>query len=269
MSDVSSTITPPPSAGYARVGALEMYYQTYGEGRPLVLLHGGLLTIESFGGLIPALAARRQVIAVELQGHGRTADIDRTPSPEHFADDVAALLDHLGIARADVFGYSLGGLVALQLAIARPERVDRLVLGSTHYRHDGYHAEIFDARTPPGSRRMPTEQDFQDMHDAYVRVAPDPGHFQVFADKLSSVVGTFEGWPAEALAAVTAPTLLLVGDTDFVRLEHAAEMHGLIPDARLGVLPATTHMELLRRTDLLLPMLEAFLDPAAVRGAEA
>ncbi|MFH8410665.1 alpha/beta fold hydrolase [Streptomyces sp. NPDC018019] len=262
MSEGEGSSTYPSSAGYARINGLNLYYEVHGTGQPLVLLHGGLLTIDlTFGGILPALAATRQVVALELQGHGHTGDIDREPALRYLADDVVGLLDHLGIGRADLFGFSLGGLTALQLAVTRPARVHRLVLASTHYRPEGYHPEILDPYARPGSPRMPTERDFQEMYEAYVEVAPDPDRFEAFAEKLRPTVRRFEGWSAETLAGLAAPVLLLVGDTDFVRLEHAVEMHGLIPGSQLGVLPGTTHHNLPRRADLVVPMVEAFLTP--------
>jgi pimeloyl-ACP methyl ester carboxylesterase len=246
------------TAGYAQVNGLNMYYEVHGTGRPLVVLPGGLLTIDlSFGAFLPGLARDRQVIAVELQGHGRTADIDREFTLEHLADDIAGLLDHLGIDRADLFGFSLGGLVAFQLALRHSARVDHLVLAAVHFRADGYHDEIRESR--PGSTRMPTEDDFREMREAYIKIAPDPGHFEEFAAKASAAVGSFEGWPDDALRSITQPTLLVFGDTDFVRLDHAVEMQGLIPGSQLAVLPATTHMAVMQRADLLLPIVESFL----------
>ncbi|MFH8347532.1 alpha/beta fold hydrolase [Streptomyces sp. NPDC018045] len=260
MSEGQESTTYPSSAGYARVNGLELYYEVHGTGQPLVLLHGGMLTIDlSFGGILPALATTRQVVAVELQGHGHTGDIDRDPTPAFLADDVVGLLDHLGIGRADFFGFGLGGLTALQLALTRPERVNRVVLASTHYRPDGCHPEVLDAR--PGSPRLPTESDFREMYEAYAKVAPDPDRFEAFAEKLHPTVHAFEGWSARSLAGMEAPVLLLVGDTDFVRLEHAVEMHELIPGSQLGVLPGTTHRDLPRRADLVVPMVRAFLTP--------
>ncbi|GAB2959278.1 alpha/beta hydrolase [Amycolatopsis acidiphila] len=247
-------------ADYATVNGLKMYYEVHGEGRPVVLLHGGVLTLElSFGPMLPQLATGRQVIGVELQGHGHTADIDREVTLGGLAGDVVALLDELGLERADLFGFSLGGLVALELATAHPGRVDRLVLASTHYRPDGYHADIHDPALQAASTRMPTEADFAEMFQAYQRVAPEPERFDSFKAKVSEAVARLEGWSADQLRAVTAPTLLIVGDNDFVRLEHAIEMAGLIPDAQLAVLPGTTHSNVLRRTGLVLPMVESFL----------
>jgi pimeloyl-ACP methyl ester carboxylesterase len=249
------------TSGYAPVNGLDMYYELHGEGRPLVLLHGGLLTIDlSFGRLLPALAKERQVIALELQGHGRTADTDRPITMDGLAGDVAGLLDLLGLDRADVFGFSLGGLVATELAVGRPDRVDRLVLAATHFHPDGYHDDVRDPALFATSTRMPTEADFAEMRDTYQRIAPDPAHFDAFAQKTSAAVGTFAGWPPERLAAITAPTLIVIGDHDFVRIEHSAQLHRLIPGSRLAVLPDTTHMRLTQRDDMLLPMLRELLD---------
>lgn len=245
---------------YAQVNGLNMYYEVHGAGRPIVLLHGGLLTIDlSFAALIPALAATRQVIAVELQGHGRTADIERAITFENLSDDVVALLDQLGTARTDLFGFSLGGLTATQTAIRHPDRVDRLVAASVHFRPDGYHPEIRNPALHAGSTRMPTAADFAEMQRAYARIAPDPGHFGAFMAKTSGVAMAFEGWSDDALGAITAPTLVLVGDHDFVRLEHAGQMRELIPGAQLAVLPDCTHMAVTQRVAELIPMLDRFL----------
>ncbi|MEV6208035.1 alpha/beta fold hydrolase [Kitasatospora sp. NPDC051914] len=250
---------------HLHVNGIDLYYEEHGpaDGRPLVALHGGLLTAEmAFGALITALPPGRRVIAPELQGHGHTADSDREFRIGHLAEDVLGLLDHLGIERADLLGFSLGGYVALELAISHPARVDHLVLASTNYRPDGYHDEIRRSELHPGSTRMPTERDFAEMREAHLAVSPEPDHFDDFAAKASGAVGAFEGWPAEALRRLAAPTLLVVGDHDFVRLDHAVEMYELIPDARLAVLPRTTHMDVMRRTRLLVPLLEGFLPSA-------
>jgi pimeloyl-ACP methyl ester carboxylesterase len=245
---------------YASVNGLKLYYEEHGSGHPLVLLHGGLHTIDlSFGALIPLLAPSHRLIAVELQGHGRTADTDRVPSYPDLADDVAALLDHLGIERADVFGFSLGGLVAIELGLRHPGRVDRLVIAAAHSRPEGYH-DLSD----PASVRMPTPAEFAEMQEEYRRVAPDPDHFDAFAEKLNGVVHSAPGWSDEDMRRIAAPVLLVIGDTDFVRIEHAAEMLELIPDAQLAVLPRTRHTEVMHRTEVLVPLLARFLarDPA-------
>lgn len=249
---------------YAQVNGLNMYYEVHGEGHPIVLLHGGVLTIDlSFAALIPALAADRQVIAVEMQGHGRTADIERAVTVENLSDDVAGLLDHLGVERADLFGFSLGGLTATQTAIRHPGRVDRLVAASVHFRPDGYHREIWDPALHAGSTRMPGPADFAEMRQAYERIAPDPGHFGAFMARTSGAAMAFQGWSDDELRAISAPTLVLVGDHDFVRLEHAVEMHELIPGSQLAVLPDCTHMAVTGRVAELAPMLQRFLTRAA------
>ena len=251
------------SSGYAPVNGLRMYYEGHGDhgtGRPLVLLHGGLLTIDlSFGNLLPELAAGRRVIATELQGHGRTADIERDIDPRFLAADVAALLDHLGVGQADVLGFSLGGGVALQLALDHPDRVGRLIAVSVSYASDGFHPEISDPAQHATSTRMPTEDDFRQMRAAYERLAPDPGHFGEFAAKVSQAAVSLQGWTPAELGSISAPTLLVFGDHDFIRLEHAVQMHGLIPGAQLAVLPGATHMGVLRRADLMVPLVAGFL----------
>jgi pimeloyl-ACP methyl ester carboxylesterase len=253
----------PSSTGYAKVNGLEMYYELHGgedaPGRPLVLLHGGILTVDlAFGAVLPALADTRRIVAPELQGHGHTADTDREITLPNLACDVVALLDDLGIAQADLFGFSLGALTALEVAVRHPERVGRLVLASAQYTQDGYHDEV---RAPDySSPLLPSQADFQEMADAYAAVSPHPEHFQDFLAKCSTAAHGPLPWTADDLRALEAPTLLVIGDTDFVRVEHAAEMHRLIPRSRLAVLPDTTHMSLMKRTSLLLPMLDEFLD---------
>jgi pimeloyl-ACP methyl ester carboxylesterase len=251
------------NSGYAPVNGLRMYYEVHGDdgpGRPLVLLHGGLLTIDlSFGAVLPALATGRRVIAAELQGHGRTADIERDIDLGFMASDVAGLLDHLGVGQADVLGFSLGAGVALQLTLDHPDRVGRLIAASASYASDGFHPEISDPALHATSTRMPTADDFLQMREAYERMAPDPGHFEAFAAKASQAANNLKGWTAAELGGITAPTLLVFGDHDFIRLEHAVQMHELIPGSQLAVLPGTTHMGVLRRADLIVPLVAGFL----------
>jgi pimeloyl-ACP methyl ester carboxylesterase len=241
---------------YAPVNGLRLYYEIRGSGRPLVLLHGGLLTIDlNFGPLLEPLAASRQVIAVETQGHGHTADTGRPMTIEALASDVIALLDHLGIAQADLFGFSLGGLVAFAVALGAPTRVGKLIAASA------------DAHRPPGREsaplgedRLPTPADFQAWRDAYAAVAPDPAHFDEFAAKTSAmVVHEFPGWTDE-LRSLQVPTLLIFGDRDFSPLPEVVEMFELLPNAQLAVLPGTTHVGVTRRPGELLALITPFLD---------
>src|SRR5260370_17061981 len=240
---------------YAQVNGLQLYYQRPGSGRPLVLLHGGLLTIDlNFGPLLAPLAASRQVIAVELQGHGRTADTNRPMTIEALADDVVALLDHLGIALADLFGFSLGGLVACAVAVAAPARVGKLIVASADpHRPPGRES------APLGEDRLPTATDFQAMRDAYDAVAPEPAHFDELAAKTSALVHQFPGWTGE-LRALRTPTLLIFGDRDLSPLPDVVELFELLPNAQLAVLPPTTHVGLTRLPGELLALIMPFLD---------
>jgi pimeloyl-ACP methyl ester carboxylesterase len=261
-----------PKSDYAEVNGLEMYYEIHGTGDPLVLLHGAYMIIDHFGEILPTLAETRQVIAVELQAHGRTADIDRPITYEQMADDVAALLEHLGIDEADVFGYSMGGGVALQVAIRHPEVVRKLVVASASYASDHMHAELLEmipSITPEAFAGSPFETD-------YLRIAPNPGDFPTLVAKLKRLDMEPFAWPPEDVRGIPAPTLLIVGDSDAIRLEHAVEMFRLLgggvmgdlaglPRSQLAVLPGTSHFVppgtgLLDRADWLLSMIPPFLD---------
>jgi pimeloyl-ACP methyl ester carboxylesterase len=170
----------PVHTGYAPVNGLQMYYEIHGEGRPLILLHGAYMTIDTLGPILPGLAATRRVIAPEQQGHGHTADVDRPLSYEQMADDTAALLHHLEIDDSDIFGYSMGGAIALQLAIRHPSALRRLVVASAGYSSDSMHAaalEMFPSITSELFAGTPMEQ-------AYLRNAPNPGHFPKLVEKL-------------------------------------------------------------------------------------
>jgi pimeloyl-ACP methyl ester carboxylesterase len=249
------------TSGYADVNGLHMYYEVQGEGSPLVLLHGGVQSIDlSFADLVPALVGRHRVIGVELQGHGRTADIDRVRTPAAMAGDVVALLDHLGIDRAHVLGFSLGASVAVELAVSHPDRVRSLVPISEPVRPDGMHEDLQDPAAHPTSTRLPTEQDLVDMRETYTRLSPHPERFDEFLSGSSENAADLRGWSDEQLAGITAPTLLIMGDHDFVTVEHGALTKELIPGAQLAVLPATTHMTITRQVHLLVPLLAAFLD---------
>jgi pimeloyl-ACP methyl ester carboxylesterase len=256
------TTTSPTSSGYADVNGLHLYHETYGpaDGQPLVLLHGGMLSIDlSWAPLLPALADRYRVVALEVQGHGRTADIDREITPAHTAADVVALLDHLGIDRAHVLGHSMGGAAALELAVSHPERVLSVVGASVSVRPDGMHPDLTDPARMATSTRMPTQDDFVAMQATYARLSPTPDAFDAFLARLSASNADLVGWTDEQLAGITAPVLLVLGDRDFTTVEHGALMLELIPGAQLAVLPGTTHMEVTRRVDLLAPMVRAFL----------
>jgi len=247
--------------GYAPVNGLKMYYEIHGtpsdHNPPLVLLHGGGSTIDtSFGKVLRSFAKTRQVIAFEQQGHGHTADIaDRPFTFEQSADDTAALLQHLNIEQADFFGYSNGGSIVLQIAIRHPRIVRKLVVASAMFERDGLYPEFWESMQRATPEDMPPE-----LRDAYLSVAPNRQDFPTFFAKSLKRMREFKDWPPEDIQSIEAPTLIIVGDADFVRPEHAVRMFRLLPYSRLAVLPGTDHMTLVERSDWLVTMVEAFLD---------
>jgi pimeloyl-ACP methyl ester carboxylesterase len=257
-----------PQSGYAPVNGLRMYYEIHGSGEPLVLLHGSFGAIDLWGPILTTLAETHQVIAVELQGHGHTADIlDRPLSYEQMADDVAALMEHLGIVHADGVGYSMGGTTGLQLAIRHPDRVRKLVAVSPNYRSDGYYPELL-----AGLQQMTLEIFAGTPEEAaYLRHAPHPEDFPVLVEKLKVLPQAF-AFPDEDVAAITAPTLVVLGDSDIVRPEHAvalfrllgggvpSDLTGSLPSSQLAILPGTTHRSIVgERADQLLAVVAPFL----------
>lgn len=245
---------------YEEIDGVPIWYEEHGDpdGPPLVALHGGVLTFgASFDDVLPWLTQGRRVIGVELQGHGHTPDTGRALSFERFADDIAALLDRLHIERADLWGFSLGALTATGVAVRHPDKVRRLVLAAVNIRPDGYHPEI----TAPeqDDPRLPTQQEFAAWQAAYEAVAPNPSDFFPFLDRLQPLVHEWSGWTDSEVRSVTAPTLLVIGDRDFVRLDHAAEMLDLFADCRLAVLPGTKHTEVMQRSDVLRAIVGPFL----------
>jgi pimeloyl-ACP methyl ester carboxylesterase len=257
-----------PVTGYAPVNGLKMYYEIHGSGEPVVLLHGAFMAISGdWNDWINELAKTRKVIAVEMQGHGRTADIDRDITPANIADDVAALLDHLKIPRTDVLGYSLGGGAAIQCAIRHPDKVRKVVVISYPFRRDGWVKEVND-----GLSKL-TADVFKGspMEAEYKRLNPNPDGFASF---VKHVVASNSGpWDfgADKLKATTAPMFFVNGDADGVSLEHLAEMYrlkgggmsgdmGPRSESRVAILPDTTHVTLMSRMSIIVPMVNDFLD---------
>jgi pimeloyl-ACP methyl ester carboxylesterase len=254
---------------YASVNGLRMYYEVHGAGAPVVLLHGAFATIETdFRKLIPLLSRKYKVIAIEQQAHGRTRDIDRPLTYENMANDTAALLRQLGIEKADFVGYSMGGATGLELAIRHPNLVRKLVFfGGASYAPEGSYPEALEfekVMKPEDLRDTPWKR-------SYDEVAPNPENFPALVDKIRTLDLGFKGWKPEEVKKIQAPTLLIIGDSDIVRPEHTAEMFRLLgggvpgdvkglPRARLAVLPATTHVSIIERTDWLSSMTTEFLD---------
>jgi pimeloyl-ACP methyl ester carboxylesterase len=238
---------------YALVNGLRMYYEIHGSGKPLVLLHGGF----GWATVHPTLAMDRQAIAVELQGHGHTADIDRPLTYEQMADDTAALLEHLKIEQADVFGYSMGGNVGLALAILHPALVRRLAINGS------YHGKLEDAFDPEGVRQFKSlSPDFAPavLKDPYDAVAPDPTKWPALVAKIKKMVLEFKGFARDDLKAIKARVLITVGDRDMVRVEHAVDLYRLISNAQLVVFPGADHFLIWQKPEKLLPVIAAFLD---------
>lgn len=226
------------------------------------------MTIDAMGAIVPLLARSRQVIAVELEGHGRTADLDRPLSMEQMADDVAGLLDHLQLPRADVFGFSVGGMTALRLAMKHPDRVRKLVVVSAGFNEDSFYPSMRASWPETTAESLAGTP----MEEVYLRTAPDPTHWPVFVRKMMAMLSTFTGWSRADVQSIKAPTLLIVGDAHDIRPEHVVELFRLLggapghsrfaelPETQLAVFPGTTHFEIVYRTDLLAPTVNQFLD---------
>jgi pimeloyl-ACP methyl ester carboxylesterase len=257
-----------PTTGYAPVNGLKMYYEIHGTGEPLVLLHGAFMAISGdWNNWINELAKTRKVIAVDMQGHGRTADIKRDITYENLSDDVAALLDFLKIERADIMGYSLGGGVAMECAIRHPEKVRKVVSISAPIRRDGWVKEANDFWpnfTVEMMKGTPAETEREKLN-------PVPGSFpDLFAHIKAAALRPYD-FGADNLKATKAPFFFIHGDADGVRLDHIAEMYRLKggdlhgdmrphPASRLAILPNTTHVTLMDRMTIIIPMVNDFLD---------
>ncbi|HYG61075.1 MAG TPA: alpha/beta hydrolase [Thermoanaerobaculia bacterium] len=232
---MSANPSKPLESGHAPVNGIQMYYEVHGrrDGVPLVLLHGGGSTIDvTFSKVLPVFAGSRRVIAVEEQGHGRTTDRDAPVTFEASADDVAALLRHLKVDKADLFGFSNGASIALQVAIRHPQLVRKQVFASAMTRKDGAQPQLWEFMKQADFSNMP-----QPLKDAFLRVNPDAEKLKTMHDKDAARMRNFKDVPDELVRSVRAPTLILVGDQDVVKPEHAVELTRLIPAARLLILP--------------------------------
>lgn len=225
--------TVPMSTGYASVNGIRMYYEIHGEGQPLVLIHGGGSTLHTtFGNIMPALAERYQVIGVELQAHGHTSDRNAAVTFEQDADDIAALLDHLKIARANIFGFSNGGTTALQLAARHPGKVNRMIVASAAYQREGLLPGFFESMEHASLANMP-----KPLQDAFLAINPDHAALQNMHDKDKNRMIAFKDYPDSLLLSIQAPVLVVNGDKDVVTNEHAAKMARLLPTGHLMILP--------------------------------
>jgi pimeloyl-ACP methyl ester carboxylesterase len=260
-------------SGYAPVNGLNMYYEIHGARQgtdlPLILLHGAFSSIEpDFGQMLLIFARTRQVIAVEQQAHGHTADIDRPLRTEHMAEDTAALLQHLGIEKADFFGYSMGSDVAMKLAYHHPEMARKLVLaGGISYNLEGLHPGLME-----GIGSIPPEAfEGTPWKTAYDRVAPNPGDWARLVAKKNEMDRYYQPWTPEQIQSFKAPMLIIVGDSDIVRPEHVVEMFRLLgggvvgdlvglPASQLAILPGTTHVTVVYKADWVTSMTNEFLN---------
>jgi pimeloyl-ACP methyl ester carboxylesterase len=270
----SDRTTQTKGAGkYAEVNGINLYYETHGSGRPLILLHGGLMSGETFGPVLPLLAEHHKVVAVDLQGHGRTADIDRPIDIRLMAGDIAALIDHLKLDKADVVGYSLGGGVALQTAAQYPTKVRRLVMVSANLRPDAIYPEM---RVQQGQVNAAAAEFMKDtpMYQLYQRVAPRPEDFPRLLDKIGeSMAKDFDF--TEEVRGLRMPTMVVAADADMAPPSHYVEVFKLLDGGlrdggwmgegrpkgghALAILPGLTHYNI-GNSPLLAAVTLAFLD---------
>jgi pimeloyl-ACP methyl ester carboxylesterase len=255
------------TGSFAAVNDLDLYYEVHGTGEPLVVIPGGMMTIAMMGPIIPALAQSRQVIAIEPQAHGHTADVDRPLSYEQLADDTAALIEQLGLGRVDVLGFSVGAGVALQTAIRHPEALRKLVVVSGTFRGDGEFPEIraIEAAFSPD---MPV---LAQIRDAYFATSAKSDGWASLVEKMRRLLAEEYDW-SDQVRAIEIPTLVVVGDADTLPVTHAVELFrllggdtaasvmGQLSKAQLAVLPGTTHFGIMGRTELLLAIVNPFLD---------
>lgn len=268
MTTVSDSLTF--KNGYSDVNGLTMYYEIYGQGKPIVLIHGGGSTIQTnFGNIIPLLAKNRQVIAVELQAHGRTNDRTTDLTFEQDADDVAVLLKSLKINKADFFGFSNGGTTTIQIAIRHPEIVDKLILGSALAKRNGVPDWFWGFMENAKLENMP-----ELLKDGYKKVASDTNGLQIMHDKDARRMVNFKDIPDEQIESIHAKTLIIIGDKDVITPEHAIKLHRQITNSELAIIPGghgqyigeiTTVTPDFRESDLVVPMIENFLDKKSIK----
>jgi pimeloyl-ACP methyl ester carboxylesterase len=270
----AATIAESQATGNrVKVNGMQMYYEVSGAGEPLVILHGAYMNIPSMGAIVPMLAKTHKVYALEFQGHGRTTDIDRPITYPNLADDVAAFMDAVGIAKADVFGYSMGAGAALQLAIRHPAKVNKLVAASVAYDVKGWQpafTAMIPSMTPDMLANTPLPAEYR-------KLAPDPNGFPELARKLIQLEKEPMAWEADVRKLKT-PVLIISGDADVATLEHTVALFRILgggdmgdmgkplPASRLAVLPGTSHTAVSTQSDLLLAFIEPFLKGETPKG---
>ena len=269
----SSAFAAEPVGKTVPINGMQMYYEVSGSGEPLVVLHGAYMNIPTMGEIIPMLAETHTVYALELQGHGRTNDIDRPITYPNMTSDVAAFMDAVGLEKADVFGYSMGAAVGLRLAVEHPDKVDQLVAASVAYDLSGMQPE-YNAMVPTMSPEMFVGTP---MEDAWKQYAPDPDGFRPFVERMIALEHEPVAWEAD-VKALQAPVLLIAGDADVMTLEHTVAMFRLLgggamgdmgqplPASRLAILPATSHTAVIGQAELLHQIIEPFLNGLAPKG---
>lgn len=251
--------------GYSEINGIRMYYEIYGEGKPMVLIHGGGSTIQtSFGRIIPLLASNRQLICVELQAHGRTGDRNTAISFEQDADDVFSLLKNLKIDKADIFGFSNGGNTALQIAIRHPEVCNKIIAGSILLKRDGAFPQFWEFMKNGTFDQMP-----QEYKDAFLQVNPDKTKLMNMYQKCADRMNNFKDFHDEQLKSIECPVLLINGDRDVATSEHIVAISQLIPYCNLAIIPGghgeyigeiTTLKPDYKESDFIVPIIEEFLD---------
>jgi pimeloyl-ACP methyl ester carboxylesterase len=264
---------PPATGARVRVNGMQLYYEVSGQGDPLIVLHGAYMNIPSMGAIIPMLGKTHRVYALEFQGHGRTTDIDRPITYPNLADDVAAFMDAVRLEKADVFGYSVGAIVGLQLAIRHPAKVGKLAAASVAYDLEGWQPE-FKAVIPQMSVQMMLDTPFA---KDYGKLAPNPAGFPELARKLIALEKEPMAW-AKDVKALKLPVLVITSDYDVATLEHSVSLFRLLggtgmgdmgkplPAVRLAVLPATSHTAVIMQPELLHAFIEPFLKGETPKG---
>ena len=266
----TTTNNPTFKSGYSEVNGMNMYFEIYGQGKPLVLIHGGGSTIQtSFGRVIPLFSKERQLICIELQAHGRTGDRNSEISFEQDADDVAALLKNLKIEKADILGFSNGGNTALQIAIRHPQLCDKIIAASVLLKRDGTFPQFWEFMKNGTFAQMP-----QEYKDAFIKVNPDSTKLLNMFHKCANRMINFKDFPDEQIKSINCQVLLVNGDTDVATSEHVVAMSKLIPNCRLAIIPGghgeylgeiTTLKPDYNDSDFIIPLIENFLDGNEVK----